>query len=113
MVIQNKIVNQKFHWGRVPRFTRRHFSRGELQRREVLTGGPQLKGNWKGEELGSCTDCRRYWGELRAGTITLTSATEAGTKPEKKPWRSIDAAMLRNMALRWELLRPSRRPDFL
>jgi len=36
----------------------------------VLTGGPQLKGNWKGEELGSCTDCRRYWSELRAGTIT-------------------------------------------
>jgi len=36
----------------------------------VLTGGPQLKGNWKGEEVGSCTDCRRYWSELRAGTIT-------------------------------------------
>ena len=36
----------------------------------VLTGGPQLKGNWKGEELGSCTDCRRYWSELRAGNIT-------------------------------------------
>ncbi len=36
----------------------------------VVTGGPSLKGNWKGEELGSCTDCRRYWGELRAGTIT-------------------------------------------
>ena len=36
----------------------------------LLTGGPQLKGNWRGEELGSCTDCRRYWSELRAGTIT-------------------------------------------
>ena len=36
----------------------------------MLTGGPQLKGNWRGEELGSCTDCRRYWSELRAGTIT-------------------------------------------
>jgi len=36
----------------------------------MLTGGPQLKGNWQGEELGSCTDCRRYWAELRAGTIT-------------------------------------------
>ncbi len=36
----------------------------------VLTGGPQLKGNWRGEELGSCTDCRRYWSELRAGNIT-------------------------------------------
>lgn len=36
----------------------------------LVTGGPQLKGNWQGEELGSCTDCRRYWSELRAGTIT-------------------------------------------
>lgn len=36
----------------------------------LLTGGPQLKGNWRGEELGSCTDCRRYWTELRAGKIS-------------------------------------------
>jgi dihydroxy-acid dehydratase len=36
----------------------------------LLTGGPQLKGNWRGVELGSCTDCRRYWAELRAGRIT-------------------------------------------
>jgi L-arabonate dehydrase len=36
----------------------------------LVTGGPQLKGNWRGEELGSCTDCRRYAVELRAGTIT-------------------------------------------
>ncbi len=36
----------------------------------LVTGGPQLKGNWKGEELGSCTDCRRYEIELRAGNIT-------------------------------------------
>ncbi|MCH8063245.1 MAG: dihydroxy-acid dehydratase [Chloroflexi bacterium] len=36
----------------------------------LVTGGPQLKGNWRGEELGSCTDCRRYSVELRAGNIT-------------------------------------------
>ena len=36
----------------------------------MVTGGPSLKGNWRGEELGSCTDCRRFWSELRAGTIT-------------------------------------------
>ena len=36
----------------------------------LVTGGPQLKGNWRGEELGSCTDCRRYHTELRAGIIT-------------------------------------------
>jgi dihydroxy-acid dehydratase len=36
----------------------------------LVTGGPQLKGNWRGEELGSCTDCRRYELEWRAGRIT-------------------------------------------
>ena len=36
----------------------------------LVTGGPQLKGNWRGEELGSCTDCRRYHQELRAERIT-------------------------------------------
>ncbi|MDP3064023.1 MAG: IlvD/Edd family dehydratase, partial [Chloroflexota bacterium] len=35
-----------------------------------VTGGPQLKGNWRGQELGSCTDCRRLYVELRAGRIT-------------------------------------------
>jgi L-arabonate dehydrase len=36
----------------------------------LVTGGPQLKGYWRGEELGSCTDCRRYQQELRAERIT-------------------------------------------
>ena len=36
----------------------------------LVTGGPQLKANWRGEELGTCTDCRRYQQELRAGRIT-------------------------------------------
>ena len=34
-----------------------------------VSGGPALKGNWRGEVLGSCTDCRKYYVELRAGTI--------------------------------------------
>ena len=36
----------------------------------LVTGGPQLKASWRGEELGTCTDCRRYEQELRAGRIT-------------------------------------------
>ncbi|MCZ6872242.1 MAG: dihydroxy-acid dehydratase [bacterium] len=36
----------------------------------MVTGGPQLNGNWRGEELGSCTDCRRYEQELRADRIS-------------------------------------------
>lgn len=36
----------------------------------LVTGGPQLSAHWRGETLGSCTDCRRYHVELRAGNIT-------------------------------------------
>jgi L-arabonate dehydrase len=36
----------------------------------VVTGGPMLNGRWRGESLGSCTDCWRYFGELRAGRIS-------------------------------------------
>jgi dihydroxy-acid dehydratase len=35
----------------------------------MLTGGPMLNGRWRGQNLGACTDCRRYWTEYRAGTI--------------------------------------------
>jgi L-arabonate dehydrase len=36
----------------------------------VVTGGPMLNGHWRGEELGSCSDCWRYHEELRGGRIT-------------------------------------------
>jgi L-arabonate dehydrase len=36
----------------------------------VLTGGPMLNGRWRGNELGSCSDCWHYHEELRAGRIT-------------------------------------------
>jgi dihydroxy-acid dehydratase len=45
----------------------------------LVTGGPQLKANWRGEELGSCTDCRRYEIELRAGRITEEDWSELQT----------------------------------
>jgi dihydroxy-acid dehydratase len=31
--------------------------------------GPMLRGNWRGETLGSGSDAWKYWAELRAGTI--------------------------------------------
>ena len=50
----------------------------------LVTGGPQLKGNWRGEELGSCTDCRRYHAELRAGRI------------DSEQWNEIQNSILRS-----------------
>ncbi|MGH2350474.1 MAG: IlvD/Edd family dehydratase [Chloroflexota bacterium] len=35
----------------------------------MLTGGPMLNGRYEGQDLGACTDCRRYWTEYRAGTV--------------------------------------------
>lgn len=36
----------------------------------MVTGGPMLSGRYQGQDLGACTDCRRYWTEFRAGTIS-------------------------------------------
>src|SRR5271154_3676829 len=35
----------------------------------VVQTGPMVVGHHKGEVLGACTDCRRLWGQHRAGTI--------------------------------------------
>ena len=41
-----------------------------------MPAGPMLRGNWKGEQLGSGTDRWKYWAELRAGRITEEDWTE-------------------------------------
>ena len=35
-----------------------------------MPGGPMLRGNWRGETLGSGSDTWKYWAELRAGKIS-------------------------------------------
>jgi dihydroxy-acid dehydratase len=37
----------------------------------VLQTGPMVVGHHKGEVLGACTDCRRFWGQHRAGNIDV------------------------------------------
>ena len=34
-----------------------------------LVTGPQMTGRWRGERLGACTDCRRFWAKFRAGEL--------------------------------------------
>jgi dihydroxy-acid dehydratase len=41
-----------------------------------LPAGPMLRGNWKGQVLGSGSDGWRYWDERRAGKITETQWLE-------------------------------------
>jgi dihydroxy-acid dehydratase len=35
----------------------------------VLPAGPMLVGHHRGEVIGACTDCRRFWAEHRAGEV--------------------------------------------
>jgi dihydroxy-acid dehydratase len=35
----------------------------------LLVGGAMMTGRHKGERLGACTDCRRFWAQYRAGKI--------------------------------------------
>ncbi|HEY1294800.1 MAG TPA: IlvD/Edd family dehydratase [Chloroflexota bacterium] len=42
----------------------------------VLTGGPHLSGRFRGQSLGACSDCRRFWAEHRAGTLSDEELSE-------------------------------------
>jgi dihydroxy-acid dehydratase len=52
-----------------------------------LVTGPMMTGPWRGERLGACTDCRRFWARFRAGDVSRDEideiegklATTAGT----------------------------------
>src|SRR6201996_3112569 len=35
----------------------------------MIVTGPMLAGSWKGERLGACTDCRRFWAKYRSGEV--------------------------------------------
>src|ERR1700686_480120 len=41
-----------------------------------VPAGPALRGNWRGQTLGSGSDAWKYWDEKRAGNITETDWTE-------------------------------------
>lgn len=38
--------------------------------------GPMNTGSWRGERLGACTDCRRFWARYRAAYLTEAEITE-------------------------------------
>ncbi len=42
---------------------------------QVVTG-PMMTSRWRGERLGACTDCRRFWGRFRAGEIDRQTIEE-------------------------------------
>jgi dihydroxy-acid dehydratase len=42
----------------------------------MLIAGPIMTGRHRGERLGACTDCRRFWATYRAGKITSEEISE-------------------------------------
>ena len=42
----------------------------------MLVGGPMMTGRHRGERLGACTDCRRFWARYRAGEVAQSEIME-------------------------------------
>src|SRR5882724_8341694 len=42
----------------------------------MLVAGPMMTGRHRGEKLGACTDCRRYWARHRAGEVDAAEISE-------------------------------------
>jgi dihydroxy-acid dehydratase len=42
----------------------------------MLVAGPMMTGRYRGERLGACTDCRRFWAQYRAGKVSDTEITD-------------------------------------
>jgi len=42
----------------------------------MLVAGPMMTGRYRGERLGACTDCRRFWAQYRAGAIDARQIAE-------------------------------------
>lgn len=45
-----------------------------------LVVGPMMSGNWRGERLGACTDCRRMWTDFRGGVLDEQEISEVNTE---------------------------------
>lgn len=61
--------------------------------------GPMITGSHKGERLGACTDCRRFWGQHRAGRIDETEIEEIGNKLAPGPGTCMVMGTASTMAL--------------
>ena len=44
----------------------------------VVPTGPMMTGHYRGERLGACTDCRRFWGMYRAGELDSREIEDVG-----------------------------------
>lgn len=70
----------------------------------VLPGGPGLNGKWRGEDVGSSTDCHRYFAEFRAGRISGSDWRELESHIERSAGHCMTMGTASTMACLAEAL---------
>jgi len=66
--------------------------------------GPMITGSWRGERLGACTDCRRFWAAHRAGKVNAEEIAEIGDRLAPGPGTCMVMGTASTMALVSEAL---------
>jgi dihydroxy-acid dehydratase len=69
-----------------------------------MPAGPMLRGNWHGQVLGSGSDTRKYWAELRAGTISERDFEEIEDGVARSPGHCMTMGTASTMASAVEAL---------
>ena len=66
--------------------------------------GPMITGSWRGERLGACTDCRRFWAMHRAGKVSEAETEAISGKLAPGPGTCMVMGTASTMALVTEAL---------
>ncbi len=66
--------------------------------------GPMITGSYRGERLGACTDCRRFWAMHRAGTVSEAETEAISGKLAPGPGTCMVMGTASTMALVTEAL---------
>jgi dihydroxy-acid dehydratase len=64
----------------------------------LLPGGPGLNGKWRGKDVGSSTDCHRFYAEYRAGRISAQDWRELESSVERSPGHCMTMGTASTMA---------------
>lgn len=66
--------------------------------------GPMLTGSYRGQRVGACTDCRRFWGQFRGGEVTEDQLPEITDQLGPTPGTCMVMGTASTMALTAEAL---------
>ncbi len=70
----------------------------------MVVTGPMITSTHRGQRLGACTDCRRFWGEFRAGKIDAAEIDEISGRLAPGPGTCMVMGTASTMALATEAM---------